>query len=67
MKAAAKGAPGSPALPAANGRFTLTTDGAVLANNTDDGPRPVPGGQVLEWQVGQRGGAAPMALVRLGQ
>lgn len=56
-----------PGLPAVNGRFTITTNGTVLANNTDEGPRAVPDGQALEWQVGPRNAAAPMALVKLGQ
>ena len=58
---------GSPALPTANGRFTLTTDGTVLTNNTDEGPRAVTGGQALEWPVSSRSAVAPMALIRLGQ
>jgi hypothetical protein len=55
------------ALPTPNGRFTITTDGTVLANNTDEGPHPAAGGQVLEWQISQRTPAMPTALVKLGQ
>lgn len=49
-----------------DGTFTLTTDGQILANNTDAGPRPSPSGQQLDWAVNVRSAAAPMALVRLG-
>lgn len=48
-----------------DGTFTLTTDGAIIANNTDEGPKAVPGGQKLDWAVNVRN-AAPTALVRLG-
>ena len=48
-----------------DGIFTLRTDGAVLANNTDEGPQPDPKGQKLQWAVNARTPAAPTALVRL--
>lgn len=55
-----------PALPPAlDGTFTITTDGKVLANNTDEGPRADPAGQKLVWTVNVRN-AAPTALIRLG-
>ena len=55
------------ALPSpAEGTFTLTTDGAVLANNTDEGPQPDPAGQKLTWTVNVRSAGAPTALIRLG-
>lgn len=53
-------------LPELNGTLVLTTDGAILANNTDEGPVTGPGGQRLEWKVTPRTTAAPTALVRLG-
>ncbi len=53
--------------PVPDGRFTITTDAPVLANNTDDGPRPDPVGQRLEWLVNAQAPAAPMALLRLAQ
>ncbi|MES2494360.1 MAG: hypothetical protein V4579_13920 [Pseudomonadota bacterium] len=56
----------APAVPRMDGTFTLTTDGAVLANNTDEGPRPDPSGQKLSWAINPRAAAAPTALVRLG-
>jgi len=55
-----------PELPLPDGRFTLTTDAAILANNTDEGPQAAPAGQRLDWGVSVRSSAAPMALVRLG-
>jgi len=55
------GAPPSPA----EGTFTLTTDGAVLANNTDEGPQPDAAGQKLTWTVNPRSVGAPTALIRL--
>jgi len=55
-------APPSPA----DGTFTLTTDGQILANNTDEGPQPDPAGQKLSWTVNVRSQGAPTALVRLG-
>ena len=49
----------------ADGTFTLTTDGTVLANNTDEGPQPDAAGQKLTWTVNVRSQGAPTALVRL--
>lgn len=49
----------------AEGTFILTTDGAILANNTDEGPQPDPAGQKLAWTVNLRSPGAPTALVRL--
>jgi hypothetical protein len=55
---------GSP-FPLAEGSFTIRTDGAILANNTDEGPQPDPAGQKLAWAVNARTPAAPTALIRL--
>lgn len=55
----------APFPPVFEGTFTVTTDGAVLANNTDEGPQADPAGQKLAWAVNARN-AAPTALVRLG-
>ena len=52
--------------PQMDGTFTVTTDGAVLANNTDEGPQGEPAGQKLSWAVNPRNAAAPTALVKLG-
>ena len=55
-----------PGLPELNGTLVLTTDGAILANNTDDGPVASTVGQKLEWKITPRSTAMPTALVRLG-
>ena len=47
-------------LPEMEGSFTVTTDGQVLANNTESGPVTAPGGQQLQWNVNVRSAAAPM-------
>lgn len=48
-----------------DGTFTIRTDGAVLANNTDDGPMDESGMKVLVWPVDQTSKTAPMALIGL--
>jgi hypothetical protein len=47
------------------GSFTITTDGDVLANNTEVGPITVATGKSLAWKVNTRTQAAPMALIKL--
>lgn len=59
------GSEGRLPLPVLDGRFTLRTNGAILANNTDEGPQADALGQRLEWAVNPRTAAAPTALVRL--
>jgi hypothetical protein len=49
----------------ASGSFTLTTDGDIRTNNTEDGPADVAGGRKLVWQVGADSKAAPEALINL--
>lgn len=53
-------------LPEMDGTFTITTDGVILANNTEDGPKAGTAGQMLSWTITPRSGAAPTALVKLG-
>lgn len=53
-------------LPKIDGTFRIVTDGQILANNTDEGPRTTAEGQVLEWRVNERTAAAPTALIQLG-
>lgn len=55
-----------PKLPEVNGTFRIVTDGEILANNTEEGPRAGTGGQVLEWTINRRTQAGPMALIKLG-
>lgn len=60
------GEQGGPKFPKIEGKFTITTDGTILANNTDEGPQPGTTGQQLTWTVDARNPAAPTALIRLG-
>ncbi len=55
----------TPSMPDLEGTFILTTDGEILANNTDEGAQPVAGGRKLEWQINVRTTAAPTALVKI--
>lgn len=55
----------APGMPVVDGTFIVRTDGAVLANNTDEGPLDDPAGQKLQWTVNLRSQSAPMALIRL--
>ncbi len=55
-----------PQFPVLDGTLVLTSDGEILANNTDEGSASVPNGRKLEWRITQRTTAAPTALVRLG-
>lgn len=57
----------APKLPVLDGRFVLTTDGDILANNTDEGPKADPAGKRLEWTINERESAGPMALIQLGK
>ena len=54
-----------PNFPKMAGTFTLTTDAAILSNNTDEGPQADTAGQKLHWTVGDQNRAPPMALLQL--
>jgi hypothetical protein len=54
-----------PLIPEMDGTFTVTTDGEILANNTDEGPVAGPEGKVLTWKVNKRTPSPPTALIRL--
>ncbi|BBC73650.1 conserved hypothetical protein [Altererythrobacter sp. B11] len=60
-------AAGMPPIPQMDGTFRIITDGQIMANNTDEGPRPAEGGQVLEWTVNARTQSPPMALIQLAE
>ena len=47
------------------GTFTITTDGMILANNTDEGPVDAAAGKVLSWEITPRTEQAPTALIDL--
>ena len=49
----------------AEGRFTITTDGEILTNNSEDGPVPTQGGRQVHWDVGPGNEKVPEMLVRL--
>ncbi len=65
-KEGSSSASGSSKAPVADGVFTITTNGTILSNSTDEGPKPDPMGQRLSWAVNPRSPAAPMALIKLG-
>ena len=67
LGAAGKDGAGAPTLPVTDGTFTLTTDAAILANNTDEGPQADTAGRRLTWPINARASAAPTVLLRLGQ
>lgn len=56
-----------PDFPQVDGRFVLTTDGEILANNTDEGPKVGPTGKILTWTITPRDKVGPMALIGLGK
>lgn len=56
----------SATMPEMDGTFRVVTDGQILANNTDEGPKADPAGQALEWKINRRTQSPPMALIQLG-
>ena len=51
-----------------NGKFTITTDGEILTNNTADGPTAVasqPAARQLFWEFNDAKDPAPKALIKL--
>lgn len=49
----------------AEGRFTVTTDGEILTNNSEDGPATVQGRRQLHWDVDAASDKVPEMMVRL--
>jgi hypothetical protein len=49
----------------AEGRFTITTDGEILTNNSEDGPVAGATGKQVRWDVGPASNKIPEMLVRL--
>lgn len=49
----------------AEGRFTVTTDGEILTNNSEDGPTTVQGRRQVHWDVGAGSTKIPEMLVKL--
>ncbi|MGV3511470.1 MAG: hypothetical protein ACO1OX_05645 [Novosphingobium sp.] len=56
---------GGGGMPVMDGTLVLTTDGEILANNTDEGPVAGASGRMLQWKVSGRTKDAPTALVRI--
>ena len=58
---------GTAGMPEMDGTFRIVTDGQILANNTDEGPRDgARTARCSNGAVNQRTAAAPMALIQLG-
>lgn len=51
-------------LPRPSGKFSLRTDGDILANNTDEGPVTEGGWKVLNWTIGDLTKGGPEALIQ---
>ena len=49
----------------ADGRFTVSTDGEILTNNSEDGPVSTQGRRQVHWDVGAASDKVPEMLVRL--
>ena len=49
----------------AEGRFTISTDGEILTNNSEDGPVAAQGRRQVHWDVGAASDKVPEMLVRL--
>lgn len=58
-------APKDTPLSRTKGRFTITTDGEILTNNTEDGPAQATNGRTLVWDIDSRMNKTPEALIRL--
>lgn len=59
------GSPFSGPASRADGRLTVTTDGEVLTNNSEEGPRRTAAGQQLHWDVTPSSAKVPETLIRL--
>lgn len=60
-------AAGPPNMPMMDGTFRIVTNGRILANNTDEGPEAISGGEVLEWAISPRTAQAPTALIDMSR
>ncbi len=65
-KADKDGKKNMPKIPVLSGQFTVTTNGHILANNTDEGPKQGTTGQMMTWKIGLDTKAPPTALIKLG-
>jgi hypothetical protein len=63
--AAASGAMKDGPVSKAQGRFTVTTDGEILTNNSEDGAATVATGKQVRWDVTASSARIPETLIRL--
>ncbi len=63
--AGAGDAKGKAAQPKPEGSFTISTDGRILTNNTEDGPTTAGATSTLKWVVNSRLSKGPEALIGL--
>jgi hypothetical protein len=54
-----------PESPQTTGMFTVTTDGEILSNNSEDGPAPDPKGKKLVWDVNPMTDRLPEMLIKI--
>jgi hypothetical protein len=64
-EAAAASGPSGPPPSRAQGRFTVTTNGEILTNNSEDGPTATPAGKQVHWDVVAASKVIPETLIRL--
>ncbi len=67
-KMKALGAPETSDMPQSSrtkGVLTLTTDGEILTNNTENGPTKSPAGRSLSWSIDSSSEKVPEALIRV--
>lgn len=57
----------TPKLPVLDGIFVVTTDGTILANNTEEGPQAHANGLALNWTVNEDTDSAPTALIAMAK
>jgi hypothetical protein len=65
MGGSAKDAKDMMGSPRVKGSFTITTDGQIMTNNTDDGASAVANGQALNWAIDQKTDKIPESLIKL--
>lgn len=65
MAGAGAAGAGKPEQPKADGTFTITTDGNILTNNTEEGATSAAGRSTLKWVVNSRLDKGPEALIGL--
>lgn len=49
----------------AHGRFTVITEGEILTNNSEDGPKPHASGRLVQWEINPANTKLPEMLIRL--